>query len=96
MSDKEVAAPMVQVRFLIKRVTLEDQANGVLAQRMQIGPADPATGIAPHAMFRTVPQLQYRCKQRVYLNGAPVIEWTPWEDAIFVREGEDEAAYKQA
>ena len=96
MSENTETTPSVEIRFLLKRVTLEEQANGILAQRMQIGPADPATGIAPHAMFRTVPQLQYRAKKRVYLNGAPVIEWTPWTDVLFVREGEDESAYKQA
>ena len=81
-----MAAP-VEFRFYLRKFTLDDARQGTAPIKQQTGPPGP-NGMAPWDMFAP-PQLQWRYKEKVHVDGKPVLEWSPWADVLFVREGED-------
>jgi hypothetical protein len=77
----------VEIRFFVAKASMEDIENGMPTQRIQIGPN--AFGV-----YRQPPLLQYRYKEKTFLNGAPAVEWSDWVTIPIVREGEEAAALK--
>jgi hypothetical protein len=78
---------LIEIRQFLRRFTLEDLKSGIQPIRQFVGPA--VNGVAPIELFAP-PVLQYRVKERNHVDGKPTLEWTDWQDANYVREGDGE------
>ena len=82
-----MAAP-VEFRQYIRKFTLADARNSIQPIKLPTGPA--VDGQQPFELFVPQPILQFRYKEKVFLNGAQTLEWSPWADVGFVKEGDEE------
>ena len=76
----------VEYRYYLRRFTIADLKAGLQPLQQRVGPV--VNGQAPTELFAP-PQLQYRYKEKVHVDGKPTLEWSDWIDVPFVREGED-------
>ena len=76
-----MASP-VEHRFYLRKATMDDIAQGMnpLRERLPDGSVQ---------LFRPIPELQFRYKEKIYLNGAVQLEWSEWITIPLVKEGED-------
>jgi hypothetical protein len=65
----------------MRRFTLDDARRGLQPLREQASPQAPVELYA-------APQLQYRYKEKIYVSGQALTEWSDWQDVQFVREPE--------
>lgn len=75
---------VIEFRHFLRRYTLADAEAGVTPQRQLID--------GKWCLFAQ-PSLQWRARERAKgSDGNVTMEWTPWFDVLFVREGIDDAA----
>lgn len=77
----------VEFRYFLRRFTLEDARMGVQPVRLTVGKPDER-GQQPFDVFVPQPELQYRYKERVYQDGKPLMQWSPWLTIPAVRDGD--------
>jgi hypothetical protein len=76
---------VIEFRYLLKRYTMTDAENGVTPVR-QMYPGGRIRLFAP-------PVLQWRARERsASPDGKVSMEWGPFTDVLYVREGDDEPA----
>lgn len=80
-----MSAP-VEYRHYLRKFTLDDLRNGLQPIKQPTGPA--VNGQQPWEMFAP-PILQYRYKEKVQVDGKMTLEWSPWIDILYVREGDE-------
>ena len=76
-----MASP-VEFRYFLGKFSMDDFRNGFQPVKQFVGPQNAVEYFKP-------PQLQYRYKERVIVNGAPLLEWSEWADVPMIREGEE-------
>jgi hypothetical protein len=74
-----MASP-IEFRQYLRYFTLQDGEVGVQPLRQ------PQHGVTRLFM---PPQLQFRHKEKIHVDGQPTLEWSPWIDVLYVCEGDD-------
>jgi len=96
MMEEQQAAPLqqtapssapMQMRYYWRRATMQDVRAGVKPVQLAVGPI--VNGEQATDLF-VPPLLQYRYKERVFVDGKPVMGWSPWCDVPQVRDGDVE------
>ena len=73
--------PVVEIRHYLKLATIDDICRGLQPVKL------PDASGAPQMYLP--PVLQYRWKERVFVDGKAEFLWSPWVDVQFAKQGDE-------
>jgi hypothetical protein len=78
----------IEFRQFVRKWTRDDALAGITPVKLAVGPT--VNGQQPVDLFAPQPILQFRYREKVHLNGAPVQQFSEWLTVDFVKEGYDD------